>query len=404
MVQYENKAVQSTAAAVPIATEYNTYDQGGTILETDVALDMKAAIQRGLLDTNANSSTFFVSPQCPTGNCTWTPYTTLNVCARCTDLSSHLTIKTNNDSTVTTSLPNNMTLNSYYGLTKQGFIAMTVNTTSDLLSDLIPSIAYTDWSEPLVDVFTIIAQYGDSDNNLHGPYASECILQFCVQDHSSAVVNGSFTENDLNTPCYINYSSSTQVTEGGKNYSVEFNTYKGFWSYFDDMFNTQVHQQNGLSATSEWPDDASQSIFHWTDSSHNHTPIEMFENIASSMSLNVRSISNASSPGIATSFQSVVTVHWLWMILPFALLALVLAYLVVVLCVSKVGKQEPWKTSSMAVLMHGMMDDESRGLVEGLEQLDEMDDVSSQLRMKIVRRAESSPTSGEGSHIGFIAR
>lgn len=382
---------------MPIATQYDTFNGDGGILETDVALGMKAAIQRGLLDINADATNFFVSPQCPTGNCTWTPYTTLSVCARCTDLTSQLKVVNNNDSTATTSLPNGLSLSSTPGITQEGLIAMAVNNTYTANVD---SIAYKEWQGPLADVFTIVAEYSHT-----GPFASECIVQFCIRDHSASVVNGTFKESELNTPRYFNYSDTTNLTDGGKNYSIEFNTYKGFGDYFESLFNTQVHQTNGLSPVSEWPDGTSQALFYWTNGTSDHLPIQMFDNLADSMSLDVRSAARASSPGVASSLQSVISVDWYWMILPLGLLALTFVYLLTVVCVSRASNQEPWKTSSVAVLMHGLMDDESRSLVKGIERLDDMDDTSEQLKMKIVRKGLGGAETDEyGTQIGFIAR
>jgi len=103
------------------------------------------------------------------------------------------------------------------------------------------------------------------------------------------------------------------------------------------------------------------------------------------MSLNVRPTSNLSSDGLAYSQQGIVAVNWLWMILPLALLALVGIYLVSIVVVTRRMRLEPWKTSSLAVLMHGLADDESRSLVAGAEALDQMERVAKSLRLKVVQ-------------------
>lgn len=92
VVQYQVSIRNATTGSLPIATLYDTYETDGG----DVSLSMKAAIQRGMMDTSANISTFFIDSRCPTGNCTWPIdkyyYTSLSVYGRCADVSSQLTI------------------------------------------------------------------------------------------------------------------------------------------------------------------------------------------------------------------------------------------------------------------------------------------------------------------------
>jgi len=37
-----------------------------------------------------------------------------------------------------------------------------------------------------------------------GPFASECILQFCVQNYSASSTNGTFVEKPQGDPVYLN--------------------------------------------------------------------------------------------------------------------------------------------------------------------------------------------------------
>lgn len=373
----------TSTGSVPIAQSYDTYATNGG----DVSLSMKAAILRGMMDASANTSTFFVNPQCPTGNCTWPShkphYTSLSVCGRCADVSSQLTISDNKDGTANASLPNNVTLKYAPNLTKERLIAMTVNTTSNALALEINSLEYSEWDYPIVDVFTIIAEYGNlNTDTTQGPFASECVIQFCVQNFSASSVNGQFVEKALDDPTYLNGTYNFNATDNGVSYDLEYETFKALYNYFDSMFNKVIHQSNGLSASTQWDDDTSKSLFYWTNSSSDHLPTQMFQDIAASMSLNVRSTSNLSQTGLASSEVSVVAVRWPWMILPFAILALVGVFLIWVVIATRRAKLEPWKTSSLAVMMHGIAEGESQRLIEGAEGLDEMGVLADELRMR----------------------
>ena len=407
VVQTAQRTVKDTAAALSIAQVYNTFETDAD----DVSLSMKAAIQRGMLDINANTSTFFVNPDCPTGNCTWAPYTSLSVCGRCADVTSQLTVSERDENGRTnTSLPNNVMLASTPGLTQEGFVAMIVKPTSNSLDLLIDSLEYADYVWPVLDVYTIIASYGGNPGNkVLGPFASECILQYCVQNFSASSTNGSFTENVEGTPVYLNGTYTFEEEVAGTNYTLGYDTWKALYNYFQGMFNSSVEQQNGLSPTTLWPDDVSQSIFYWMNKTDDHLPTRMFENIAASMSLNVRSTSNLSSGGSAYSQQSIVLVQWPWMILPFAILALVGIYLICIVVATKRMRLAPWKTSSLAVLMHGFADAESRSLIVGAEATDQMEGVAEGLRMKTMIEAVppadgSGMSSGSAQHTNMIAR
>ena len=401
VVQFETRWQNSTAAAVPIALTYNTYDQPGiSILSTDVDLTMKAAIQRGMLDISANTSTFFPSPQCATGNCTWNPYVSLAVCSQCADISGKLS--TNGSEFMTTTyLPNNVSIDSDDSVVGQGFIAMTVNTTipgDNSRYTTYDSVAFSDADLTLLDVFTIIPKYGDSnDVAVYGPYASECVLRFCVQNLSSSATNGIFSENPTDQlHRYIN-DSTLQLTVGAHNYTVNSATMNGFKQYLAGMFNTAVHQTNGLSPINEWPDSVSQSLFYWTNGTQDHMPTNMFENLAASISSTIRSTSNESSAGTASALQTRVAIKWPWMILPFLLLALVGVYLPAVIFITDRKQLQPWKNSSLALLMHGLADEESRSLVADAEGfLFEMEHVAHALSMSMVRNGAAAGSSDEG--------
>lgn len=125
------------------------------------------------------------------------------------------------------SLPNNVTLEYTPSLTQEGLIAMTVSTTSQSLDLMIDSLEYAEWDWPIVDVFTIIPQYGGNANNgkLMGPFASECIIQFCVQNFSASSVNGRFVEESHGEPIYLNGTYTFNFEDGGTNYTLEYETW-----------------------------------------------------------------------------------------------------------------------------------------------------------------------------------
>ncbi|KAK4495451.1 hypothetical protein PRZ48_013782 [Zasmidium cellare] len=383
----ELQAVPKNEASLPIAHTY--LNDTNTV---DVDLSMKAAIMNGLLSFGEASPYLFEVPaQCPTGNCTWPNYKSLSVCSQCADLTKRLQTQPANSST-NYSLPNGVSL--IQDPIAIG-VSMTVNNT--LANASLTSIAFKDRlndSMPLADVFVILANYtwdglGDTPDKLNlGPYAAECILELCVQEYSAISKNGTFHETPVGRPMHLDAGANRDVvdmgthslayyyvTQDGKNYTIGESAMKGFWFYFTTLFTGSVAQYNSASAQPEWPSDLTQSIFQHLNATP-HTLDAMFANIAASATLNLRTRPDAEIwRGDALYQQAIVTVRWLWMILPLALLILTLVFLLSVAVQTRLAGMQTWKTSSVAQLF----------ALQGLRDKKEMEAVAERMYVKMGR-------------------
>jgi len=372
IVNSNTRPIAATGASVPVAYWYNASSN-----QVDVDLPMKAAIMSGLLTTDDSSSEYVVPSQCPTGNCSWPTYQSLAICSTCVDLTKNLTStrQQNESSVLVWHLPNGVSLATPDW---QLGVTMTVNNTQQRNptngTDYV-SIAFPNFNFPPLDVFVILGNYtsetGDFNNDTGGgPYAAECILDFCVQNYTAEARNGTFLEapsgnpvfmDARNTSCYEVGLGSTapsggcQLQQNGVNFTVDYDSMKSFWFYLNDLFQGSVSQVNSASPQPEWPSDLTQSIFTHLNSTP-HTLDSMFKNIAQSMTLAIRTQSGTNTQIVGQYFleQTFVKVEWAWISLPLAMLVLVLVFLVVVAVRTRKYQLEPWKESSIATLLHGL--------------------------------------------------
>jgi hypothetical protein len=110
-----------------VAVTYQTSDySAGT---SNPTLPMEAAIMNAALDPTAGSSTFDITPTCPTGNCTWPFYQSLAICSSCRDLGGRLQgISNTKNFSTTWVLPNNLSLEVPRQSVTLGMVTMTMTT------------------------------------------------------------------------------------------------------------------------------------------------------------------------------------------------------------------------------------------------------------------------------------
>ena len=411
IVNNSTLAVKSSEASLPVAYLYADSASTNNVLDRDVDLRMKSAIMAGLLSGNDSSDQFAVPIKCTTGNCSWPDYTSLAVCAACADLSHRLTVSTSASSNgsseasapvVAYKLPNGLQLETYEG---QEGIQMTVNNSLQLGNPEPNSIAFQTHNSTLLDLFVIAVDNESTIDgyNQYGPYASECILEFCVQDFTAEETNGTFIETRNGKGLPIEYYTLTppkveaeiddggnyQRTYQGNTYRVGYNTMNSFWSYLPGLFYGTVSWVNTLSPVPTFPNDVTQAI--WRHLKEQPLTLDaMFQNIEQSMTRAIRTQPSTSiiHQGHAMVQQSIIRVQWPWIALPVAMLILVLLFLVIAAMRTRLAGLEPWKESSLAVLFHGLRQD-NKEIFTGLSHQDEMYERARRLEVRLnVKKGE----------------
>lgn len=125
---------------------------------------------------------------CPTGNCTWAPFTTLSLCHQCMDVSSSLTIA--NESTKADkiwALPGGPSLANTFDTFALG---RTFNQTSILHGrNTSPRLAR---NNATAITFAVLEAAADKSVS-----ALECSISFCVQEIETSITGGVFNETVL---------------------------------------------------------------------------------------------------------------------------------------------------------------------------------------------------------------
>jgi hypothetical protein len=299
-------------------------------------------------------------------------------------------------------LPNGVSL-PYSDLNPMGEVAMIVNSSQQSglsLGSTLRSIAFLNHTLSLVDVFVILNNYSWGPSNhiinasMGGPYAAECILEFCLQNYTATEKNGVFRElasspavltgngdDPLNTPAWAEGPFSDWIfSQDGANYTIGYQSTVSLWYYLDNVIEGQESSVLLGDGQSEWGSDITESIYIHLNQTP-HTLDAMFDNIARSMTLALRTQLGSTEQVIGQSLiqQIFIRVEWGWISLPFTLLVLVIAFLVVVALYTRRAGLQPWKGSNIATLFHGLRhrsNDEFHCLVEQ----DSMDEAAANIQ------------------------
>jgi hypothetical protein len=231
---------------------------------------MKAAIQAGLFTLNATLNS--TPPVCATGNCSWQPYRSLAVCTRWQDISSHVkleeTVNEEDDSKFVLWSLNDRSFVERGAYPERCQLNMTsvatpkpVDEYADLPNALHfdDSIAFKDSKWPLADVFIVYensSSMREAEFHFGGRFsAMEFVLEWCVQEFNTTVVNGTTVTTRLNSTNAFDAKGSslngpmTNVDDDGSwsvkadRYNVDKDTHYILANYLRKFFDGSVAQQ-----------------------------------------------------------------------------------------------------------------------------------------------------------------
>lgn len=362
---------------------------------------------------------------CSTGECTWEPYNTLGVCNECADL-SHLIefacLESQIDWTsdimdgASATYPKRQTCGYYMNTTSSDPMLMTgyeahSGYNETLLGRTLPlnlptnhrqgyfngSIMFKDIGAPIVDAVYVFTPGGhDAVKRNTTPIARECNLRWCVQQVNSTVHAGVLHETILSTidnrtvqpyayyedwsDWVMNYYNDPRITVSSTNesYGPETNDTAAlvtlsFFASMRAMFTFHNVTTGNLMRYTELGSEKTFTV------SSDHTfwanPYNVsthFDNIAKALSRVVRVSGNGTEEvkGDALGPQTYVMIRWEWFSLPVILLGFSLVFLVSVMIQCRSNEVKIWKTSALAVLLHGPGEGGSRGQSDPLSTVD----------------------------------
>lgn len=380
---------------------------------------MRAAIYQGLFFTGATNDTFAMSalaprPNCASGNCTYPEFETLAVCSKCANVTDRLFRNWTNEfgtDTYNWSLPNGFNTGGI-DVSDGDRVVMKASASynATVLTAGFPLLNYSTIQIP--DTFT--------DTEAEGPNATiavsaeECMLYWCVKKYRSSVVNGLLNETLVAT-----------TSDGGDDVGALYHfkppgSNASFEIPVDGLMNATTtwgptYPKGTINGTFLVNKNASNLITQFfkdtiegevtvngdpNGDGHSTAPIvqrfqvgglpSVFDMLALSMSTAVRGTGsdtantaigadNVTVTGLSTTTVTYIRVRWWWITLPVALeVATILLFAMTLL---EARRMRVWKTSALAVMMHGVREEELRD--EKVERCVDMEDVAMRKRVRL---------------------
>ena len=404
-----------------------------------ISVGMKRAIRAGL--DNGKNRVLDLPAACPSGNCTFEPYSSLAVCTSFADVTEHLYSK---DANGQGGYGTQLHLTDDHYLTKnalflQEFLDVSsVAPVSEITEtegrraiflNFSQSITFKDIESPLADIF-IITRNGsnplppeEGSGDFEYTYAAfEVALSWCVATYNTEVANGTSQTSMISDDKKFTYlnESNTLVNKAPKSQhlqdsSIDGKHHAGLQWFFKRLFAGRISQDGSDQTTTT--SDVAQTIYEPFSALNSTLPKgnlsrtlraterdglqRIFDNVAVSMTNYIRlgnenadpSDPDYNSPTVATGtvFEPLTVVHirWPW-IATHACFALFSAGLLLTTIVchraSPLRGHEPWKSSGMAIL-HALEPDLQRDL-KGIAKMSELQGRAGEYRVRLEKGEE----------------
>lgn len=397
VVAYKAREVVVGRASVGRALAYDaglSLDTLGSGLLIGPEWGMKAAIYDGIFTPEKVQD---LVPVCPSGNCTFPPFESLAFCSKCLDVSQNVVVNNPpaypNDLTGTQQISYTIPGGGNVGfsaLFEEGTLAIgpAFVSTSVLPEDL--SKETLNIQHPLLALailqFPHVRQRLEDGNYFSSlPVTHECVLYFCINKYNVSVTN-----SKANTTVLSSWTSNTGtstvgaalVSMGGTpdavldpsdDYSESNHTYRipaGSLANLKAWLNVTMQGSMNTSFSkvdqTQWVNDDIQALNKTTNWSF------LMNALATSMTAHIRNSVNPDAAsevqGLAYQNETFVHVQWIWMALPGGLVAISTVFLCATMFKSERRKAMAWKSSSLALLFHGL-EGVGGGAGEGLNRM-----------------------------------
>lgn len=381
IVSYPERPIVLGNGSISTAISYHVdVDPQQPNLANDLA--MGAAISSTIV--GSNNTVPSAPPSCGTSNCTWGQYSSLGVCTQCKDISSFVRYICKNHTLISFTdgsftdygcgytLNGTMLTGTYLnGLLSRRVVTLTlqaVDVPSNISSDRGPftsSIAFKDFVYPIFDFYIAYAPEGKvAVLRNDTPVAMECVFHWCTKSYRASYFEGALNETIVDT--FANQSakelSSSEILAGippivitppfgSTTFSVSNGTTEGLKETLSiDLSHRSTETDDNLNIT-----DSFQGIYNVTMA----PPYDFnayLDLITTSMTNNLRTKIQGTEPviGPAWGTQTFVRIRWVWISLPVFLLLATLAFVVGTIVKSSRQQVGIWKTSALAMLLHGL--------------------------------------------------
>ncbi|KAF2478009.1 uncharacterized protein BDR25DRAFT_207498 [Lindgomyces ingoldianus] len=413
LVSFPPRDVVLGSGTVSIASTYHIDNQGIAYVfdggELEEGKSMKLVIDEAVFTSN-----FAPTPApsvCPTGRCTWSPYTSLGVCQKCQDISSFLKYSCKNHTTLLfphrgTSVDdgcgyvlNDTILVGTHGYRQKYSITLStfaVNRTIRMASPADHdhttswnSTIFHDAAHPILDVYIAYSRGGEAKLRPNATAVLlECLFYWCAQTFEASYGSGVLQEVLLNTSAiqsgildhnHGNQSRSEPFTlnVGGKSFGIIENT----TDFLGESIYTSLPTRLDGSSPGLWQ-------FMQTP------PYDLnphFSNLAVAVTNRMRSQAKDTETvsGLALGTENFVYIRWVWISLPGSLLIGSFIFVCAAIFKSRRAKAVAWKSSALATLLHGLSK-EAQGQFNPHLRQSEVEALSQKLRVKLSSEEDGS--------------
>ena len=211
--------------------------------------------------------------------------------------------------------------------------------------------------------------------------AWECSLSYCVNTYLASVTNGEIKQTIEKTWCNNSASHSQHsdllynppqsiinITTNASTFKVSSLAAKAMNEFMSSIFTGSGGFNSSLSFSA-----FSSDVIHALYNAENCS--KSMENLAASMTNNIRQQNDSgSSPfeGVAHQTETYVDVRWSWFAYPATVLALSLLYVLDTMIESNNRDILVWKSSNLALLLHGQGLQLSKSGINTLSEMNEM--------------------------------
>jgi hypothetical protein len=306
---------------------------------------------------------------CDSGNCTWSPFTSLGICSECaswtgtignldcfvnnTDASPHVCDVHVVLPSLEPSLEIDVPISCFVNLDGLEGTCFGSNATDS-----------RDWSSSGAMITFVTVNVTSKDGSYEGV---ACSFSWCAKlFNDTKVVNGIlFNEPTISFPLVDGREDNQLEIRTADTNGVVVPPYQTFYMSTVDMQTINIYLENLFLASAVKGDDFS---FHDSDPAAIGPALEksqdlrkVAENVATSMTNTIQS-SNGSIwfEGVVYDEEPYIRVRWIWLTLPAIVSLLPIPLLIICILWSKRQESPLWKASSLAILIHQIQEFEIR--------------------------------------------
>ncbi|KLJ12773.1 hypothetical protein EMPG_12223 [Blastomyces silverae] len=334
---------------------------------------MHFGVNQGIMNAIFNGdSAPKLEPSCPTGNCTWPMFHSIGVCSRCVDMADKVKLEGACTSGDLLKMEENCTISFQHGVPvvnpyekyrgPASYIAWLLNYTPpefDLFMES-PQIDgnFAGIRNPLVALGWLEIDYSSLTNTTPIARAMECMFTYCLERYNVSVEAGvSIIKTEPVHLASMDQNSGWNVTapllpekdkERTATFVVDGNAGRFLWG---NLITDLVGNATTLAESTELfiPSSDFIGVSYTVDDK-----VHMMETIARSITYSLLQPSNQTVIGLTGVTQPFIHVRWVWIALPTVVVLGTILFLSLVMLCTKRHNVEVWKSSSLALLYHGL--------------------------------------------------